>query len=767
MNNAKIRIYQLSKELNLENEELLGICDQLSIVVRSNISAISESQAERIRLAAEKLASKNGMPKKELDITSRQPKSREIIPRNRLAPFHKQQISEIPRPKILTNHASNTPKPIPPRILPRNLPTEDHLRVWEVFLQIEEKIAKARQFCVSFFSHNGFDFGRPITFMIDVTSATIDGSDENSLTVENFWERVKRARNEEIKLFETTPTVQDRRSRRNKLGTIKKIVPDSCTISVSLKDDLAKDMAAGRYQLPATGFLFFEAVGDIEQIRHKKEALRQLKQERTQNRYLGNFLFDASQARTIQKTVELRPEDLLLSSANPSQKAAVEKVLAAEDLVLIQGPPGTGKTTVIAEICYQVALRGGRTLITSQANLAVDNALSRLVHNPVIRAVRKGNAEKVGEEGQPFLEDRVIGTWLENTATDCEKNLAQRLDNVKVLQQLLAASQRFTAYLKVEEAFKGEQNLLQTRKANLESACTTQKNEYNQAISQLGEVESLKTALEDLLNQAPSVNWQDPGLLNLWAGLKKYTSTDVSLRNFAANLRLAIDLTSEIGMVHPNYSLFGLAAWLQNTVASWITEVRTALAYASDTAMVITEAELAAQTYTQNSEFLARLKSNHQQLLANQQNLHQRIRDLHNRESEISLTINDLDIWLSTANLNIVNVLTQCLQNRQDFTVDLISLPSRLRSMTIADQYLPWQQSLDQCRVKVNELIQKYHERDRVCSRVSEIKDLLVRRRNIPGYPSINEAVTIFHKNSNTLMSSLLMKLVNVLLQSY
>lgn len=72
---------------------------------------------------------------------------------------------------------------------------------------------------------------------------------------------------------------------------------------------------------------------------------------------MGKFLFDASQARPIQKTVELRSEDLLLSSANPSQKAAVEKVLAAEDLVLIQGPPGTSKTTVIAEICYQVALR--------------------------------------------------------------------------------------------------------------------------------------------------------------------------------------------------------------------------------------------------------------------------------------------------------------------------------------------------------------------------------------------------------------------------
>ncbi len=354
--------------------------------------------------------------------------------------------------------------------------------------------------------------------------------------------------------------------------------------------------------------------------------------------------------------------------------------------------------------------------------------------------MRKGNAERVGEQGQPFLEDRVIGTWLENTATDCETNLAQRLDNVRDLQQLLAASERFTTYLKVEEAFKGEQNLLQTRKANLESACTTKKNEYNQAASQLSEVESVKTALEDLLNQAPSIDWQDPALLNLWAGLNKYTSTDASFRNFAANLRLAIDLASELGIVRPNHGLFGLAGWLQNTVASWITEVRTALAYASDTAMAMTEAELTAQTYTQNSEFLARRKSNHQQLLANQQSLQQRIRDLHNRESEVSLAISDLDIWLSTANLNIVNVLKQCLQNRQDFTVDLISLPSALQSMTMEAQYLPWQQSLDQCRVKVNQLIQKYHQRDRVSSQVSEIKDLLVRGRNILGHRSINEA---------------------------
>jgi len=96
----------------------------------------------------------------------------------------------------------------------------------------------------------------------------------------------------------------------------------------------------------------------------------------------------------------------------------VEAVLSAPDLVLIQGPPGTGKNHGLPRFAIKLPV-GGRTLIASQANLAVDNALSRLVHNPVIRAT-KGKAEKVGEG--PFLEERVIGTWLQNTATDCEKS---------------------------------------------------------------------------------------------------------------------------------------------------------------------------------------------------------------------------------------------------------------------------------------------------------------------------------------------------------
>ena len=55
MNNGKVRIYELSKELNLENKELLAICDQLNIAVKSHSSTITESDAERIRSQAEKI----------------------------------------------------------------------------------------------------------------------------------------------------------------------------------------------------------------------------------------------------------------------------------------------------------------------------------------------------------------------------------------------------------------------------------------------------------------------------------------------------------------------------------------------------------------------------------------------------------------------------------------------------------------------------------------------------------------------------------------
>ena len=50
----KVRIYELSKELNLDNKDIKEICEQLNIAVKSHSSTITESQAERVKAVAAK-----------------------------------------------------------------------------------------------------------------------------------------------------------------------------------------------------------------------------------------------------------------------------------------------------------------------------------------------------------------------------------------------------------------------------------------------------------------------------------------------------------------------------------------------------------------------------------------------------------------------------------------------------------------------------------------------------------------------------------------
>lgn len=53
MNNGKVRIYELSRELDIENKDVLAICDRLNISAKSHSSTITEQEAARIRTAAE------------------------------------------------------------------------------------------------------------------------------------------------------------------------------------------------------------------------------------------------------------------------------------------------------------------------------------------------------------------------------------------------------------------------------------------------------------------------------------------------------------------------------------------------------------------------------------------------------------------------------------------------------------------------------------------------------------------------------------------
>jgi DNA polymerase III delta prime subunit len=592
-----------------------------------------------------------------------------VLSRIRLRPSYKSAMG-VPR-SALTRMAK-----VP--VCGDYVPTQEQLQAWTAFVEIERRIAEARQFCVPFLSHNYGASTRKIVFEIEAAEASIDGSAEKSLAGAEFWQRAFQAQNEEVKLFKSSPEGKGGRD-GEKLGRIAEVDSAQGKIRVMLDSDLVERITEGHYQLPASGFLFFEAFGEISQIKQKERALTDLRNGRSQNPYLGEFLFEASKARSPGKTVKLRAEDLLLPSANPDQIAAVEAVLSAPDLVLIQGPPGTGKTTVIAEICYQIALRGGRTLIASQANLAVDNALSRLVHNPAIRALRKGKADKVQKEGQPFLEDQVIGKWLGDTAGDCEKGLAKRRENVDLYRQLLASSERFANYLQAEEAHQGLQKELQEGKATLEANCEAQEQACSQAEMECRKVESLISELESLLSAA-KVDWQDPATAYFMSRLQPYAGGDSAVRSFINKVKDALALAKKLGFQPPRCGSFGLAVWLRETVAASISESRTIAGCPNDAATALTEFEEAVRVDQQHYDYLNRLRSDYRQLLAKQKKLQQQIGDRENQKSSIISVIKEFDIWLPAGPTRVYNVLKGCWQERQPLTDSLLQLPPSLQA---------------------------------------------------------------------------------------
>ena len=51
---AKVRVYELARELGLTNKETLDLCDALGIGVKSHSSSVVDAQADRVRRKAER-----------------------------------------------------------------------------------------------------------------------------------------------------------------------------------------------------------------------------------------------------------------------------------------------------------------------------------------------------------------------------------------------------------------------------------------------------------------------------------------------------------------------------------------------------------------------------------------------------------------------------------------------------------------------------------------------------------------------------------------
>ncbi len=82
---------------------------------------------------------------------------------------------------------------------------------------------------------------------------------------------------------------------------------------------------------------------------------------------------------------------------NPSQEDAVNRVLCAQDVMIVHGPPGTGKTTTLLEAIYETLRREPQVLVCAQSNAAVDWIASQLIDRAV-PVLRIGNPSRVTDK---------------------------------------------------------------------------------------------------------------------------------------------------------------------------------------------------------------------------------------------------------------------------------------------------------------------------------------------------------------------------------
>ena len=109
MNNGKVRIYELSKELDLDNRDILVICEQLTIAVKSHSSTISDAEADGIRNAARNYVA-TVAPSPQKTAPSRKTPTDDARNDANLTNQKKQQILEIRRPAVRTVDDSDKPE---------------------------------------------------------------------------------------------------------------------------------------------------------------------------------------------------------------------------------------------------------------------------------------------------------------------------------------------------------------------------------------------------------------------------------------------------------------------------------------------------------------------------------------------------------------------------------------------------------------------------------------------------------------------------------
>ncbi|MDN7242822.1 AAA domain-containing protein [Planococcus sp. N028] len=292
------------------------------------------------------------------------------------------------------------------------------------------------------------------------------------------------------------------------------------TVEIELQNYIVKQLREKGHALSKKEVVFSNFAA-LSQIRRLRQGFTNLEKGLAVNPNLDRLLFEEKpKVAPLQLIEKLAFHNRL----NEFQQRAVSGAVAAEDLYVIQGPPGTGKTTVIAEICLQNAKKGLKTLVASQSNLAVDNALGRLLANKDIRILRVGRTESIEEEGKKFIEENVGQYWKDNTLKEISAQYEMRKNREAQLERELEATEQ--SYQQLQPVFESLAQAIENKKMAMEKKRKIQlllKEEHNKlqafeilkekAVRQKREIAQKLYTLEELIRtdqtivESKTIHW--------------------------------------------------------------------------------------------------------------------------------------------------------------------------------------------------------------------------------------------------------------------
>ena len=386
--------------------------------------------------------------------------------------------------KMMLNQSQEPPLATAPLQQIKNLPiareqskiVQKRLESWEIYIELLNK--------------NALDNEMMLAYSLITPSRNFR---ELHVTVPQLGSKLA---NRKLTRFNATLFLSAEEDGAEKVGSVKRVVPSKNLIVLELEEEYVESMRMNKWFPAPTGLLKLNNIGDLAQARNLRKGFQDLRKGLAQNPNLEHLLFDEHISMDTDDTPSL-VEDTLQSQLNHYQKLAVQGALQANDLYLIQGPPGTGKTTVIAEICYQNAQHGLRTLVASQSNLAVDNALSKLMQHPSIRILRKGRTNSIEEEGKQYIEENIAHTWKRQTTQLVNRELD---DSKEVIQKHSDAMKLAEHQIKQDEVslrLLDEIVLLQAKLPDLKMISERASSQYDGAQGQQLRLTKQKKAVEE------------------------------------------------------------------------------------------------------------------------------------------------------------------------------------------------------------------------------------------------------------------------------